>query len=458
MNIDAIVAHYVSKLEMVIPIKTLKLAREDSYEFLRVADDVHLCQHGDNAYIIIQNKSGDIGCSCPAMTFHCKGNDVCKHIAAFVGLPAPPQKNIPDDLVKELIMKGWSGGNGMLKPPEINATSDEGGEDNEGSDPVPPDAEKPEPKEEDINMNVTDQEKRIIAEAEGIGATDIDPAYVREKLEALARFKVPQVEAERSVVGQLLRDRGLKRPKAQGGNNPLVTISQIVSDGQWINLKVKVVQLWDATHESIRQAGVIGDETGTTKFTSWEKSDLPLLVSDKCYSLENVVTKEYEGALSVGFTRNTKISEIPEDIEVGYTTSEFSGVLVNIQNGSGLIKRCETCNRAMKAGVCDEHGAQAGNPDLRIKGVLDNGIINRNVLLNREMTEKVTGITLEDATALAVEAFDANVVAEQMRDRMVGREYTVSGSDMGDTILAENIKEITDTVQKETVEALLMEV
>lgn len=300
---------------------------------------------------------------------------------------------------------------------------------------------------------------RIIAEAEAIGAKDIDVKDVEEKLAALKRFKVIGLEAERSVVSGILRAQGLKRPKGEGGSrsNELVTIDRITEADRWINLRVKVVDLWHSDHDSIKQIGLVGDETGAIKFVSWEKANLAALEKDKCYSIENVVTNEYEERFSVAFTKNTTITEISEDIEVGFVTSEFTGIMVAVQNGSGLIYRCSICNKAMQKGVCKEHGKVDGVHDLRIKGVLDDGIKVQSVLLNRERTETLTGITLEDAIAMAQEALDADVVMERMRDMLIGQYYTAAGQDMGDTILVESVSAIDTPVTKEEIETLLKE-
>jgi hypothetical protein len=53
----------------------------------------------------------------------------------------------------------------------------------------------------------------------------------------------------------------------------------------------------------------------------------------------------------------------------------MEGALVDIKDGSGLIKRCpdEDCTRVIRNGRCSEHGDVSGEFDLRIKGVLDDG-------------------------------------------------------------------------------------
>jgi len=57
---------------------------------------------------------------------------------------------------------------------------------------------------------------------------------------------------------------------------------------------------------------------------------------------------------------------------------------VDVQSGSGLIKRCPECNRALVKGACGEHGKVEGVYDLRIKAVLDDGEKVQDILMNRK--------------------------------------------------------------------------
>jgi replication factor A1 len=143
------------------------------------------------------------------------------------------------------------------------------------------------------------------------------PEIERRLSDLTERFKVPVAEAERSVVSYFLRERGIKREDYYGtpqGEASSMQISDINQSEQWINLRAKVVQLWESTSPSIDQVGLIGDETGTIKFVKWAKSNLPPLEEGKSYSLENMTTDEWQGRFSVKMNRTTRISELDEDI------------------------------------------------------------------------------------------------------------------------------------------------
>ena len=255
---------------------------------------------------------------------------------------------------------------------------------------------------------------------------------IEEELDKwINKFRVPVEEAKRVIVRQYVR-----APKSAD----LVKVKDIQSEGRWISLKTKVVQLWPSESESIAQSGLIGDDTGTIRFVSWAKSGLPPVEEDKCYMLKNVVTDEWQGQYNVKLTRSTEIVPLEEDIEVSALVEEIVGAIVDIQSGSGLIKRCELCKRALVKGSCGEHGKVEGTYDLRIKGVIDDGKSVQEILLNRETIERLIGITLDEAKEMAAEALDQSLVLDAFQERLIGRYFSIKGPRVGRYILVEDIK------------------
>jgi replication factor A1 len=231
-------------------------------------------------------------------------------------------------------------------------------------------------------------------------------------------------------------------------------ICDINKAGCWIDLRAKVVQLWDASSETISQTGLVGDDTGVIKFVKWTKSGLPDMIEGRTYLIKNVVTDEFQDRFSVKLNRSSEIVELDEEIEVGTQTSEFSGVIADIYKGSGLIKRCPICRRALFSGTCGEHGKVDGAYDLRIKAVLDDGKGVQDILANRETTERLTGLSLEDAIEMAMEALDHEVVNGIIEERLVGRYYTVKGSRIDRYLLVETINEKPSIDMKEVDELM----
>jgi ssDNA-binding replication factor A large subunit len=279
---------------------------------------------------------------------------------------------------------------------------------------------------------------------------DIDVDDVTERLETLVNeYKVPKSEARRSVVNTYLDEAGMERDQlgGGGGGNERKDIADVDHAEEWIDLTAKVVDLWDAQSDAVAQVGLLGDETGTIKFTKWSKSDLPTLEEGAVYDLRNVVTDEYQGRFSVKLNRTTTIEELDEDIEVGEDSVEVEGALVDIQSGSGLIKRCpeEDCTRVLQNGRCSEHGEVEGEFDLRIKGVIDDGTDVHEVIFDREMTEDLSGITLEEAQEMAMDALDTSVVADEIHEKILGHYYRVTGPTFGRYVLANEVDELGPT-------------
>jgi len=292
----------------------------------------------------------------------------------------------------------------------------------------------------DIAQQVQEIHEQLPADA------DIDRDEIETRLDTLVNeYKVPMQEAQRSVISTYLDETGTDRDDLQS-DNQAVDLVDITEPDQWVEMTAKVVDLWEPRSDSIAQVGLLGDETGTIKFTAWATSDLPELQDGRVYRLGNVVTDEYQGRYSVKLNRTTTVEEVDRDIEVGDNTTEVEGALVDIQSGSGLIKRCpeEDCTRVLQNGRCSEHGEAEGEFDLRIKGVLDDGDTVQEVLFDREATEELTGITLEEAKEQAMDALDTSVVGDEMRERTLGRYYHVEGPVMGRYLLANAFEELDD--------------
>jgi len=237
-------------------------------------------------------------------------------------------------------------------------------------------------------------------------------------------------------------------------------VVEINEPGLWVDLKVKVAQLWETNSDAISQSGLVGDETGSIKFVKWSKAELPSLEEGKSYHLKNLVTDEFQGRFSVKLNRTSKIEPLDNDVEIGSQATEFSGALVDVQKGSGLIKRCPVCRRSLAKGVCSEHGKVEGTYDLRIKAVIDDGRRVQDVLINRETTERLVGLTLDEAKQMAMEALDHEVVRSMIENKLVGRYFSITGPRVDRYLLVETITEslpITISDVDELIHALEVE-
>jgi replication factor A1 len=283
---------------------------------------------------------------------------------------------------------------------------------------------------------------------------DLTEKAVYDRLDTLVNeYRVPLDEAQRSVRSAYIDEAGMDRDELGGGRgeNETMLVSDINEDEQWVDVQVTVADLWDPRSDSISQVGLVGDESGTIKFVAFTTSELPKLEEGMSYALSNVVTDEYQGNYSIKLNRTTGITDLDEKIEVGDDATTVEGALVDIQSGSGLIKRCpeEDCTRVLQNGRCSEHGEGEGEFDLRIKGVLDDGEQVHELIFNREATKELTGIDIEQAKEMAMDALDTTVVADEMRDQLLGTYYRVSGPTLGRYVLANAFEELNSPVNAE---------
>jgi len=292
-------------------------------------------------------------------------------------------------------------------------------------------------------MSELRQEAEAIAE-QFSDHLDVGADEVEERLENLVNeYRVPSTRRVGASPTATSKTPGWSATSsaAAGANRSLSTRSTRTSSGSTCALSWSTCG--EPRSDSISQVGLLGDESGTIKFVAFETSDLPELTEGQAYELSNVVTDEYEGSYSVKLNRTTQITEIDEEIEVGDNADTVEGALVDIQSGSGLIKRCpeEDCTRVLQNGRCSEHGQVEGEFDLRIKGVLDDGETVTEVIFDREATEELTGMGLEEAKDMAMDALDTTVVAEEMGDDVLGRYYRVTGPTFGRYVLVDEMED-----------------
>jgi len=287
-------------------------------------------------------------------------------------------------------------------------------------------------------MNNTNDVASIQATLKNAGV-EVTPEQITEKFQKLGEFKVTGDEAKRHVLRSLANAAGIEMNTLyQKGETVQVTIGELQS-GMRVELRAKVVQLWDATSDKIAQTGLIGDSTGVIKFTIWNNAEKELMEEGGSYKITGASISSYNDRCQLNINKNTAITQLDEDIEVKSREEEFTGAIVSIQNGSGLIKRCPECKRQLKKGACGEHGKVDGTYDLRTKAVIDNGIEVRELILDADQTYALTGIDLEKAKEMATDAMDASVVESEIAEILPGRFFTVTGSQMSRYMLVKDM-------------------
>lgn len=65
------------------------------------------------------------------------------------------------------------------------------------------------------------------------------------------------------------------------------------------SIRAKVTQNWDVRHDRMQQTGLLGDESGTVKFTVWKGGSDQKLATEQAYLIGFASVEEYNGRLSV---------------------------------------------------------------------------------------------------------------------------------------------------------------
>lgn len=220
-------------------------------------------------------------------------------------------------------------------------------------------------------------------------------------------------------------------------------------------------------------SGIIGDSTGKIPYTSWKDFSLK---QDDVIKIKNGYIKSWRGAPQLVFDDNSQVEKLDnnkislEDIKIkqipistiiereGGLDMEIAGTVIEIRPGSGLIFRCPECNRALKNSGCGIHGDVEGLPDLRIKAILDDGTGSINAIFNREQTEKILDMKLEECKKMAEETLAYDVIENKIESIIFARPLKIMGNafsnEFGVTLLAKEISFISIDIQKEVDEML----
>jgi len=239
-------------------------------------------------------------------------------------------------------------------------------------------------------------------------------------------------------------DDQLDVPYAVGGD---ASLADIEPGDRGVNVEVQVLEVEQKTingrdGETEILSGTLGDETGRLPFTDWEPRSS--VAEGNSLRLEDVFIREFRGVPSVNLSEFTRVVPLETPVEVSESTPRYDigeavdtgglfdvelvGNVVAVRDGSGLIERCPECGRVIQSGQCRAHGQVEGEDDLRVKAILDDGTGTVTVILDDELTAVVYGGDLDDAREHARDAMDREVVANRIRQTVVGREFCVRGT------------------------------
>jgi ssDNA-binding replication factor A large subunit len=163
------------------------------------------------------------------------------------------------------------------------------------ANPMMADPERADPRaglDQDELAAVNKQAKRIAAQLDGWSRAMIG----RRLGEAVASGKSLMA----AVVGTF---EALQT--APGRVVPIETLEDI--DRKEVSVEGRVETLWDPSHPSIAQVGLIADDSGKTRVTIWKASDAPWVKEGERIRIHKAARNWYEGRVSLAVTGWTTI-------------------------------------------------------------------------------------------------------------------------------------------------------
>ena len=219
-------------------------------------------------------------------------------------------------------------------------------------------------------------------------------------------------------------------------------------------------------------SGIIADESGRIQFSAWNDFGLE---EGKSYRISNAYIRTWKDIPQINLGDSTEVSAsdfVLDETAVGQGTEKtigeiaknggamdviIRGIIVDIRPGSGIIERCPECKRTMVAGKCMTHGEQEPIMDLRMRIIVDDGTGSISATINRDSTEKFTGVSFDAAFNL-FKARGTDFVVKELSDKLYMKHLKLRGNAMSDQYgLKINAKEIAedDIDVKKTAKELL---
>ena len=205
-------------------------------------------------------------------------------------------------------------------------------------------------------------------------------------------------------------------------------------------------------------SGNIADDTGEIQYSAWNDFNLEV---DRSYRVTNAYIRSWKGIPQINMGDNTEVAAVDvvfDDADIGQGNERtigdiakngggmdviIRGAIVDIRPGSGIVKRCPQCKRTIINDECKTHGTVEPVPDLRMRIIIDDGTGSIATTMNREYTEKFTGVSFEAASNLS-KARGEDIVVKELGDKLYLKHLKVRGNAMNDDYgLKINAKEMS---------------
>tara|TARA_B110000444_G_C18831613_1_gene593558 strand:+ start:240 stop:1934 length:1695 start_codon:yes stop_codon:yes gene_type:complete len=283
----------------------------------------------------------------------------------------------------------------------------------------------------------------------------------------------PELNFGRTTKVELYHDSNFAGAEALMEQN-VVTISQLRDGSRDVEAIVQITE-WSKRsfvrdgEEKFLWSGQIADPTGKCRMSAWEElpiseSDLPVTIKvkgvrvrawqgipditvDKAVQVEILESTPWDGSIDL----SNHVVEVPLNelvsgsSRVGISTQ---GIVASVRDDCGIIMRCTQCRRVLRDGNCSEHGDDEGNQDVRLRLVLDDGIATSSLLVNKEASLSLLGMT-EDELKVEIESNGQMEFVQNLRGKLLGQLVSASGRTIVDEQGAMLLADSTQLVEQD---------
>ena len=161
----------------------------------------------------------------------------------------------------------------------------------------------------DPRMDPERDDPRVELTQEQLAAVNKQSMRLAEKLDGWSRAAIGRRLGEAVVGGKDLTSAVVgvfkKLQTAPGQVVPIGMLEDI--NRKEVSIEGTVTQLWEPSSSAISQVGLIEDESGRTKFTSWVASDQPWIEEGEHVRIHGAAKNWYNGRVSVALTGWTTV-------------------------------------------------------------------------------------------------------------------------------------------------------
>jgi replication factor A1 len=230
---------------------------------------------------------------------------------------------------------------------------------------------------------------------------------------------------------------------------PTRRLADLVAQEEGFRVEARVVEV-DSKRVSVgterREVfqGLLADGSGIAAFSAW--SDFRLRAGE-AIRLTGAYVRLFRGRPQLVLDERTHLERIggeglptleealrTEPVALGLLLDRggaeravFEGRALAVQPPSGLLPKCPSCARLVREGRCATHGPVNGVPDLRLRLVVDDGSGAATVNLDGAAVERLTGLTIAEASRRLAARGDPSDVQAALLAPVFGRRLRVRG-------------------------------